>query len=341
VVALKAATIFISQLFYMKKPVQSTRLLGWLLGIGLTITSTLPGLNALKAQQVIPLYSSIPGSKTDASYKETATTGKDAIIRLSKVTDPTLTVFKPTGPVNAHTAVIICPGGGYQILAFNKEGTDIAKRMASWGITAFVLKYRLPSDQIMENKSIGPLMDAERAIALVRSQASKWDVAADQIGIMGFSAGGHLAASLSTLYNKDVLGNARIQVNSLRPDFSILAYPVISMQQEITHMGSRISLLGKNPDQALVDQFSLEKQITDSTPKTFVVLAADDNGVPPANSLNYVTALLQHKVPVELHMYQNGGHGFGGHNQHSPDDWLQRLHHWLQHNKLAPKDAKK
>ncbi|SEA40589.1 Acetyl esterase/lipase [Arachidicoccus rhizosphaerae] len=325
----------------MKKPFPSPGTLSWILGLGLTLTSTLTSLNALKAQQVIPLYSNIPGSKADASYKEGSTTGKDGVIRLNKVTDPTLTVFKPTGPVNAHTAVIICPGGGYQILAFNLEGTAIAKRLAGWGITAFVLKYRLPSDQIMENKSIGPLMDAERAIALVRSEAAKWEVSPDQIGIMGFSAGGHLAASLSTLYHKDVLGSARPAVSSLRPDFSILAYPVISMQKEITHMGSRTALLGSNPDAALVDQFSLEKQVTDSTPKTFLVLASDDNGVPPANSLNYVTALLRHKVPVELHMYQNGGHGFGGHNKHTADDWMKRLQHWLQHNKLIAEDKKK
>jgi acetyl esterase/lipase len=326
----------------MQKPFHFIFRSGWLLGIGLTLTSTIAGFNSLKAQQVIPLYSSIPGSKTDAGYKETSATGQDGVIRISQVSQPTLTVFKPTGPVNAHTAVIICPGGGYRILAFNLEGTEIAKRLASWGITAFVLKYRLPSDRIMEDKTSGPLMDAQQAIALVRSEARQWDVAANQIGIMGFSAGGHLAASLSNLYNKNLLSKAipRYQVSSLRPDFSILGYPVISMQKDITHMGSRDALLGKNPDQALIDAFSLEMQVTASTPKTFMVLAADDNGVPPVNTLSYVSSLLQHKVPVELHMYQNGGHGFGGHNKHSPDDWLKRLQHWLQHNNLIPKDKK-
>lgn len=325
----------------MKRPKIPFFCLSAALGLAMTLGSSLMRSNGPKAQQVITLYTnSIPGSKTATDYKEVATTGKDGVIRVSKVTTPTLTVFKPTSGTNAHAAVIICPGGGYGILAFNKEGTAIAKRLASWGLTAFVLKYRLPADQIMEDKSVGPLMDAERAIALIRSEAGKWDVSPDKIGIMGFSAGGHLAASLSTLYNKDVLGNARPLHTSLRPDFSILGYPVISMQKEITHMGSRKALLGNTPNQALVDQFSCELQVTDSTPRTFIVLADDDNGVPPANSLRYVEALQAHHVPVELHMYQNGGHGFGGHNKQSPDDWMKRLKHWLEHNKLIAKATK-
>lgn len=294
--------------------------------------------HSLKAQQVISLYDqSIPGSIHAPDYTEVSTPGDDGVIRISQVSTPTLTVFKPTGTVNAHCAVIICPGGAYRILAFNLEGTAIAKRLASWGITAFVLKYRLPSDKIMENKSIGPLMDAERAIAVVRSQAGQWDIDPAKIGIMGFSAGGHLAASLSTLYQKNVLGTADLGRVSLRPDFSILGYPVISMQQDITHQGSKNNLLGEHPDQALTDAFSCELQVSDSTPPTFIVLAGDDPGVPPANSLRYVAALQNHKVPAELHMYQNGGHGFGGHNKQSPDDWLNRLRNWLQHNNWIPK----
>lgn len=305
---------------------------------GCLILGTCLSSNTLKAQQVISLYDQkIPGSISSAEYKELSTPGKDGVIRISKVSQPTMTVFKPTGGINAHTAVIICPGGGYQILAFNLEGTEIARRLASWGITAFVLKYRLPSDQIMENKSVGPLMDAERAIALVRSQATHWNVDPARIGIMGFSAGGHLAASLSTLYTKDVLGAAHPDNISLRPDFSILGYPVISMQEDITHKGSKNALLGEHPDEALAREFSCELQVTDSTPPTFIVLANDDPGVPPANSLRYVEALQKHKVPVELHMYQNGGHGFGGHNKHSPDDWLGRLKNWLQHGKWIAK----
>ncbi|UAY55826.1 alpha/beta hydrolase [Arachidicoccus terrestris] len=308
------------------------------LSIGCLLLGPLLSAHSLKAQQVISLYDQkIPGSIPAADYKEVSTPGSDGVIRISQVSTPTLTVFKPTGTVNAHTAVIICPGGGYKILAFNLEGTEIAKRLASWGITAFVLKYRLPSDQIMEDKSVGPLMDGERAIALVRSQAKTWGVDPARIGIMGFSAGGHLAASLSTLYTRDVLGSAHPDMVSLRPDFSILGYPVISMQEGITHKGSRTALLGAHPDEALIRRFSCELQVSDSTPPAFIVLADDDPGVPPANSLRYVEALQKHKVPAELHMYQNGGHGFGGHNKHSPDDWLKRLKNWLQHNQWIPK----
>ena len=287
----------------------------------------------LKAQQVIPLYKGeIPGSIQNSGYHEIADTGKDGTIRISQVVTPTLTVFKPSSANNAHTAVIICPGGGYSRLAFNKEGTDIAQILAKWGVTAFVLKYRLPSDKIMKDKSTGPLMDAEQAISSIRSEATKWDIDPHRIGIMGFSAGGHLAASLSVLYNKNVLGDLNKSGVSLRPDFSILGYPVISMQKGITHSGSKQNLLGKSADQALIDEFSCDQQVTDSTPPAFLVLAADDHGVVPANSLSYVAALQQFKVPVELHMYQNGGHGFGAENRQSPDNWTERLRNWMLHN---------
>ena len=297
------------------------------------MSSLLLGAQRLKAQQVQPLYQGvIPGSIQNSGYQEIADTGTDGTIRVSQVVTPTLTIYPPAASNNAHTAVIICPGGGYARLAFNKEGTDIAQILAKWGITAFVLKYRLPSDKIMEDKSTGPLMDAEQAIATVRAEAAKWDIDPNKIGIMGFSAGGHLAASLSVLYSKDLLGALNKQGVSLRPDFAILGYPVISMQKGITHAGSRDNLLGKNPDRALVDQFSTDQQVSQQTPPTFLVLAADDHGVAPANSLSYVAALQQFKIPVELHMYQNGGHGFGAVNTQSPDDWTGRLKNWLLHN---------
>ena len=307
------------------------------LRIGLIILVAFIYFNSLKAQQVIPLYDQpIPGSINAPNYKEHSSTGEDGVIRISQVSRPTLQVFKPTDTANAHTAVIICPGGGYQILAYNLEGTEIAKRLASWGITAFVLKYRLPDDQIMKDKSFGPLMDAERAIMMVRAEAGKWNIRPDRIGIMGFSAGGHLAASLSNLYHLDLLGNLNPKQVSLRPDFSILGYPVISMEDDITHQGSKTALLGASPSRALVQKFSLERQVTDRSPATFIVLASDDPGVPPANSLRYITALQQQQVPVELHMYQNGGHGFGGENKQSPDDWMLRLKHWLEQGQWLP-----
>lgn len=284
--------------------------------------------NVSMAQTTIPLYKTVPNSRQDASYKEQSETGKDGIIRISKVTNPTITIFQPEEINNQHTAIIICPGGGYSILAFNLEGTEIAQTLNKWGITAIVLKYRLPSDAIMKDKSIGPLQDAQRAIQLTRMNAKQWNINPSKVGIMGFSAGGSLAATASTHFDKTVIPN--VDNISLRPDFSILAYPVISMQKEITHMGSRINLLGKNPSEAQVKEYSNELQVNANTPPTFLVQASDDRVVSPENSIKYYETLLKNHIPAELHLYQNGGHGFG---QKLPEDqWMDRLKSWMVHN---------
>ena len=191
-------------------------------------------LGNVVAQEIIPLYGArIPGSKTPpADYVEVVVSGTDGVSRVSKVTDPTLTVYVPEKGKSNGTGVIICPGGGYGILAFDKEGTKVAEKFAAMGVTAFVLKYRLPSDLIMEDKSMGPLQDALQAIYLIRKNANIWGLNVNKVGIMGFSAGGHLAASLTVHYNDMKIQN---QENiSLRPDFSILIYPVISFGT-VTH----------------------------------------------------------------------------------------------------------
>jgi acetyl esterase/lipase len=229
------------------------------------------------------------------------------------------------------TAIIICPGGGYGILAASHEGSDVAKLFTQWGITAFVLKYRLPDDSIMIDKTIGPLQDAQRAIQLVRENAAKWNIDPNKIGIMGFSAGGHLAATASTHFNKAVIDNPGNI--SLRPDFSILAYPVISFTDSLAHIGSRNNLIGKNPSREKIKEFSNELQVTAQTPPAFLVHASDDNGVKPANSISYYEALLKNNVSAELHLYQKGGHGFGLNNKTTNDKWTERLKNWLQSNK--------
>jgi len=284
----------------------------------------------MKAQTVIPLYDGkVPNSKpaTDAEKSEM---GKDGILRISKVSIPTLTVYKPAHPSAKGTAVIICPGGGYSILAAGHEGSDVAKLFNEWGITAFVLKYRLPDDAIMVNKEIGPLQDAQRAIQLVRTHAKEWSIDASKIGIMGFSAGGHLAATASTHFDKPVID----EVNgiSLRPDFSMLIYPVISFSDEIGHIGSRNNLLGKNASADKINEYSNELQVTSKTPPAFLVHASDDGGVNPANSVRYYEALLKNKIPAELHIYQRGGHGFGMNNKTTSDKWMERLKNWLVSN---------
>lgn len=279
------------------------------------------------AQEVIPLYGSkIPGSKTAPDYKEETVIGTDGVSRVSKVTDPTLTAYLPAKGKSNGTAVIICPGGGYGILAFDKEGTKVAEKFAEMGVTAFVLKYRLPSDLIMEDKSMGPLQDALQAIYLVRKNASVWGVNANKIGIMGFSAGGHLAASLTVHYNDMKIQN---QENiSLRPDFSILIYPVISFGT-VTHAGSVKNLVGENPTQSQRTYFSNQNYVNATTPPTFLVHANNDSTVPVKNSILFNEALVKFKVPAEMHIYQSGGHGFG-----LKGTWFETMKNWMGANKL-------
>ncbi len=286
--------------------------------------------NMLSAQTTIPLYKVIPDSKPAVDYNEKADTGSDGVIRISKVSVPEITIFQPEKSKGRNPAVIICPGGGYAILAYNLEGTTVAKIFNNWGVTAIVLKYRLPGDEIMKDKSVGPIEDAQRAIQYARENASQLNINPQKIGIMGFSAGGNLAATASTHFNKEYISNPNHI--SLRPDFSILAYPVISMTDSLTHKGSRDNLLGINPSTELVKNFSNELQVTKKTPPTFLVLAGDDNTVNPENSIKYYEALLKNDVPAEMHIYQNGGHGFGTHLLEKKDNWVNILRIWMEHN---------
>lgn len=287
------------------------------------------------AQTTIPLYKDIPNSKPAGNYKEKSDTGSDGVIRISKVSVPEITIFQPGKSTKKNTAVIICPGGGYAILAYNLEGTTVAKIFNSWGVTAVVLKYRLPGDEIMKDKSVGPLEDAQRAIQYVRENAPQLNINPDKIGIMGFSAGGNLAATASTHFDKDYISNPKHI--SLRPDFSILGYPVISMIDLLTHKGSRENLLGKNPSPELIHEFSNELQVTKNTPPTFLVLANDDKAVNPENSIKYYEALLKNHVPAEMHIYQNGGHGFGTRLLEVKDNWMALLKIWMEHNEFIDK----
>ena len=283
------------------------------------------------AQETMDLYpSKIPNSKQSKTYLEESVLGADGKLRIGKVSQPKLIAYfaeKPNG-----TAVIICPGGGYKILAISHEGYQIAEEFNKRGITAFVLKYRLPSDEIMFDKTIGPLQDAQRAIKIVREHAVKWNLDPSKIGIMGFSAGGHLASTLSTHFTKTVIDNPANA--SLRPDFSILGYPVITMDS-FTHKGSKNNLLGKNPTQAQVKEYSNELQVTKDTPPTFLFLANDDKTVPSENSADYMIALKRANVPVEAHFYKAGGHGFGLNNKTTKEDWFLTMMEWLRSIKMV------
>ncbi len=280
------------------------------------------------AQLTIPLYDKIPNSKPTVNNETAETT--NGILRIKDVSVPTITMYKTGHPSARRTAVIICPGGGYGILAASHEGSDVAQVFNSWGITAFVLKYRLPDDSIMINKETGPLQDAQRALQLVRQNAKQWDIDPTRIGIMGFSAGGHLAATASTHFNKPVIDNP--DNISLRPDFSLLIYPVISFTDSLTHIGSRNNLIGKDASPEKIKEYSNELQVNEQTPPAFLVHAIDDGGVKKGNSVQYYEALQRNKVPAEIHLYPQGGHGFGMNNKTTSDSWMERLKSWLKAN---------
>ncbi len=233
---------------------------------------------------------------------------------VSNVTEPTLTVYPAARPNGM--AIIMCPGGGYSRLAMNHEGHDMAPWLNTQGITYAVLKYRMPNGHHEV-----PLSDAEQAIRLLREHAAEWGVNPQRVGIMGASAGGHLAASLATLYSSD----------KSRPDFQILFYPVISMQKGITHGGSRKNLLGENPSQELEQKYSLERQVSPRTPQAFIMLSSDDDVVPPINGIGYFLALRDHKVPASLHAYPIGGHGWGFRDSFTyKRQWTEELEKWLR-----------
>jgi acetyl esterase/lipase len=282
----------------------------------------------LFAQDVLALYEKVPNSRPVPDKEEKVVT--DGNLRISKVSVPTLTMFAPAGSKEKRTAIIICPGGAYIRLSFSHEGTEFAKLFNDWGITAFVLKYRLPNDTTMIDKSIGPLQDAQRAMQIVRENAVKWNIDPSKIGIMGFSAGGHVAATSSTHFDKAVIDNPNN--TSLRPDFSILAYPVISLTDSFAHMGSRVNLIGSNPSPEIIKEYSNELQVTSRTPPAFMVHAGDDKTVKVHNSIMYYEALLKNNVQAELHLYQKGGHGFGMTNKTTNDQWTDRLKNWLLNN---------
>ena len=290
----------------------------------------------LSAQKVIPLYEGgIPNSRPGADEEKTET---DGIVRISKISRPTLGIYLPSEGTATGTAVIICPGGGYWINAISHEGTEVAKKFNEMGVAAFVLKYRIPNDATMINREIGPLQDAQQAIKLVRQHAKEWKVNPNQIGIMGFSAGGHLASTAGTHFNNAVIENPTNI--SLRPDFMILIYPVISFQDSISHLGSRDQLIGKKPTIEKINFYSNELQVTKNTPPTFLVHASDDNGVKSENSIVFYQQLIRNHVPAEMHIYQGGGHGFGLNNKTTKDNWTDRCAAWLSMNGWLTKALK-
>jgi acetyl esterase/lipase len=240
---------------------------------------------------------------------------------------PSLTIsLAPADRANG-TAVVVCPGGGYGGLALDHEGKQIAEWLNAHGVAAFILKYRLGP----RYRHPVPLQDAQRALRTVRARAREWGVNPHRIGIWGFSAGGHLASTAATHFDAGQPDAADpIERESCRPDFAILAYPVITLTRPYTHMGSRNNLLGADPDPKLIEALSNEKQVTAQTPPTFLFHTGADTAVPPENSVMFYEALRRAKVPAELHIYENGPHGVGlAARDPVLSSWPRRLADWL------------
>jgi acetyl esterase/lipase len=279
---------------------------------------------AIQAQEIVKLYpDSIPNAKpTTLPDVPQNPTG---LVRRS--IHPTLEVYLPEKEKANGAAVVICPGGGYSVIVYDGEGVTTAKEFAKNGVAAFVLKYRLPNDSFEVNKTIAPLQDAQQAIKMVRDHAAKWNVDTNKVGIIGFSAGGHLASTEATHYQKALIENK--SNTNLRPDFLMVVYPVISMEDSLTHADSRRQLLGNNPSKQLMDEYSNELQVNEQTPPTWITHAADDKVVDVDNSVRFFEQLRHHGVPVEMHIYPKGGHGFVFRQK----GWMEPLFLWMRNNK--------
>jgi len=250
----------------------------------------------------------VPNQRTSAEKEKQEQ--KDILV-ISNVQVPQIEVFLPSERNATGEAVVIFPGGGYHVLAYDWEGADIAKWLNSLGIAGIVVKYRLPISKSIIEPHKAPLQDAQRAMRLVRGNAQKWNIDSDKIGIIGFSAGGHLASTLGTHFNEEVYTQEdQNDTLSARPDFMVLMYPVITFSFVPTHAGSKKALIGENPKQAMIDHFSNELLVTKDTPPTLLIHAGDDKAVPVENSILFYQALLKNEVAAEMHIYPKGGHGF-------------------------------
>jgi len=278
-------------------------------------------------QQVVPLYAgAVPNSISTKSGEIVAINGGIKFVR--NISIPSMTAYFPDSVLSAGSAVIIFPGGGYYLEAYEIEGTWIAETFVKHGVAAFVVKYRLPTDSTMVDKTIGSLQDAQQAIKIVREKAVMWRIDTGKIGIMGFSAGGHLASTAGTHFDRAFISDK--ESISLRPDFMILGYPVISMTDKLGHAGSKKFLLGEHPADSVSDFFSGEKNVTEKTPPTFLIHAEDDKVVDPDNSIQFLEALRRHGVPAELLIVPHGGHGFAA--SVPMEKWGKPLFDWMRDN---------
>ncbi|MEI7065532.1 pectin acetylesterase PaeX [Dickeya chrysanthemi] len=294
------------------------------------------------AETTFPIWpqGEAPGAITSSVQQQVVERSKDPAWPDRAVTgirSPEITVYVPDNPNG--TALLITPGGSYQRVVLDKEGSDLAPYFTQQGYTLFVMTYRMPADGHQEGAD-APLADAQRAIRTLRSHAAQWRINPQRIGIMGFSAGGHVAASLGTRFAQTVYpAQDEIDNVSARPDFMVLMYPVISMQENIAHAGSRKALIGSHPSEAQIERYSAEKQVSAQTPPTFLVHAIDDPSVSVDNSLVMLSALRENKIPTEIHLFEQGKHGFGirGTVGLPAAAWPQLLNNWIKSLQLDKK----
>jgi len=297
----------------------------------LTVTTYFLSLFIAYAQKdIIPLYPE--GVKCGNDLP--AVTEYDGTGRIfRKVVNPEIWYYPTSIKKRNMTAVLIIPGGGYQGLWFDHEGVKVANWLNGLGISAFVLKHRVPHWESEDCKSKVALSDALRAMRIIRSNSKKWDVNPNKIGVLGFSAGGHLASTLSTHHDNGLdLSEIEIDKTSSRPDFSVLVYPVITMQDtHYTHNGTKENLLGKKPSKDFKDYFSNELQVKEDTPPAILIHTNEDIGVPPENSINYYLALRKFNIPSALHIWEGGTHGLGLANNYdgSFKNWPNTVKNWM------------
>lgn len=307
-----------------------TKLIGTTIVFFLLFTVNMKTIKAQSGIDQIPLWDA--SQLVFPEYEYTELYDSADIVRISKVTEPFIEVYLPSRKNRGDKAMIICPGGGYGILAWDWEGQDVAKALNAAGISAFVLKYRLPFPVHGKTDDTMPMRDAMRAIQIVRKKAADWEISPNKIGIMGFSAGGHLASSVGVHFeDQSLLNGVNEDPTSVRPDFMALIYPVISFEDNNnTHQGSRKNLLGSDLSKQKKHYYSSEKQVTANTPPTFLVHSQDDKGVPVENSIAMYQALREKNIPTDLHIYPYGGHGYGlALNNGRLSGWTALLIEWI------------
>jgi acetyl esterase/lipase len=300
-------------------------------GFAAVLLASLPLIGAAEGaadfpqkMQSFPLYgqAAIPGSKPGPDEESSADGSW-----IKKVSRPVIQVYLPAKAKATGASVVIFPGGGYAGLTFDFEGTQQANYFIDHGIAAFVVKYRIPDERTMVDKSMGPLQDAQQAMRFARQHAAEWNLDPKRMGAIGFSAGGHLAATLATHFDKPYVDNP--DHVELRPDFLVLVYPVISMNEKITHMDSRKALLGSDPAESQIRFFSNELHVTGDTPPTLILHAADDRLVDVDNGIVFFEALRRAGVSVEARLFQKGQHGFF---LMPRDRWQGTIMDWLATN---------